>query len=147
MRVLADLHHPHIVMAFDAGIVNSQEVNSPALHYLVMELVDGGDLENYVYDHGPLTVPQGCEWVRQAAAGLQQAHDRHLIHRDIKPSNLLLTKRGKVKIVDFGLARQFCSSLTAPKALLGSLEFMSPEQSLDPTAVGVPADIYGLGAP
>src|SRR5690606_38907434 len=113
----------------------------------VMELVAGGDLEDYVYRRqAPLPVEQACELVRQAACGLQAAHDHHLIHRDLKPSNMLLTEQGQVKLVDFGLARQFCSTLTDPSALLGSLEFMAPEQSLDPTAVGVPADIYGLGA-
>ena len=146
MRVLADLHHPHIVLAFDAGELPSVGPNMPGLVYLVMEVVSGGDLEEYVMDRGPLPVAQACEWVRQAACGLQEAHDRHLIHRDVKPSNLLLTARQQVKVVDFGLARQFCSRLTDPHALLGSVEFMPPEQSHDPSAVGAEADIYGLGA-
>jgi serine/threonine protein kinase len=77
---------------------------------------------------------------------LQAAHDALLVHRDIKPSNILLASGGRVKLVDFGLARQFCSRLTDPRALLGSLEFMPPEQSHDPSAVGKEADIYGLGA-
>src|SRR5207248_830746 len=76
----------------------------------------------------------------------QVAHDRHLIHRDIKPSNLLLTATGQVKLVDFGLARQFSSRLTDPRVLLGSIEFMPPEQSHDPSTVGKEADVYGLGA-
>jgi serine/threonine protein kinase len=146
MRVLADLHHPNIVLAFDAGQLAPPAPGMPALHYLVMELVAGGDLEQFVLDHGPVPVAQACEWIRQAACGLQEAHDRHLIHRDVKPSNMLLSPQGEVKLVDFGLARQFCSRLTEPTALLGSVEFMAPEQSRDPTAVAGPADIYGLGA-
>ena len=114
--------------------------------YLAMELVPGGDLDQYVVDHGPVAVGQACEWMRQAAYGLQEAHDHQLIHRDIKPSNLLLTSQNQVKLVDFGLARQFSSRLTDPNALLGTVEFMSPEQSRDPSFVGSHADIYGLGA-
>jgi response regulator RpfG family c-di-GMP phosphodiesterase len=146
MRILADLHHPNIVMAYDAGKLPGPAPNMPILHYLVMELVNGGDLEQYVVDHGPVPIPQACDWIRQAACGLQEAHDHHLIHRDIKPSNLLLSSQGEIKLVDFGLARQFCSQLTDPRALLGSIEFMAPEQSFDPSAVGGQADIYGLGA-
>jgi response regulator RpfG family c-di-GMP phosphodiesterase/tRNA A-37 threonylcarbamoyl transferase component Bud32 len=146
MRVLADLRHPNIVMAFDAGRLAAGNPGSPALHYLVMELVDGGDLEQYVVDRGPLPIAQACEIFRQAACGLQEAHDHHLIHRDLKPSNLLLTNDGQVKLVDFGLARQFNSDLTDPSCLLGSIEFMSPEQSFDPSAVNEETDIYGLAA-
>jgi response regulator RpfG family c-di-GMP phosphodiesterase len=146
MRVLADLHHPNIVLALDAGEVAAAGPQMPRLNYLAMEMVEGGDLEQYVLGHGRLPVARACEWVAQAACGLQEAHDHHLIHRDVKPSNLLLTGRGVVKVVDFGLARQFCSSLTDPRALLGSIEFMAPEQSHDATGVGAAADIYGLGA-
>ncbi len=77
---------------------------------------------------------------------MQEAHDRTLIHRDIKPSNLLLTAGGDVKIVDFGLAQQFCKRQTEHGLLLGSIDYMAPEQSLDASAVGTAADIYGLGA-
>jgi response regulator RpfG family c-di-GMP phosphodiesterase/serine/threonine protein kinase len=146
MRVLADLHHPNIVLAFDAGQLAAAGPGMPPLLYLVMELVSGGDLEQQVRDHGRVPVAQACEWVRQAASGLQEAHDRHLIHRDVKPSNLLLTEQGQVKVMDFGLARKFCSRLTDPRALLGTLEFMAPEQSCDASMVDGRADIYGLGA-
>src|SRR5262249_36274312 len=101
---------------------------------------------HFVYDHGPQPVARTSEWGRQAAAALQAAHDRHLIHRDLKPSNLLLTADNKVKLIDFGLVRELASSLTPTKSLVGSLDFMSPEQSLDPTLVSPAADIYGLGA-
>jgi response regulator RpfG family c-di-GMP phosphodiesterase/serine/threonine protein kinase len=146
MRVLADLHHPNIVLAYDAGRLPPPRPNDPALHYMVMELVAGGDLEEFGNKHGPLPIAQACDFIRQAACGLQEAHDHHLIHRDIKPSNLLLTPQGQVKVVDFGLARQFTSNLTEPRALLGSIEFMAPEQALDATQVSAHADIYGLGA-
>jgi response regulator RpfG family c-di-GMP phosphodiesterase len=146
MRVLADLCHSHIVMAYDAGEVLPDDPSVPPLVYLVMELVEGGDLEKHVLDIGPCDVTTACKYIHQVSSGLQAAHDRHLIHRDIKPSNILLTSTGQAKLVDFGLARQFCSRLTDPRALLGSLEFMAPEQSHDPSAVGKAADIYALGA-
>lgn len=146
MRVLAELCHPHIVMAFDAGDVAPDDPSLPVLIYLVMEQVEGGDLERLCLDKGPCDVATACQYIHQAASGLQAAHDRHLVHRDIKPSNILLTSTGQAKLVDFGLARQFCSKLTDPRALLGSLEFMPPEQSHDPSSVGKEADIYGLGA-
>lgn len=146
MRVLAELRHPNIVMAFDAGKLDPPEPGLPALLYLAMDLVPGGDLEQHVSTHGPAPVPQACDWICQAACGLQEAHDNGLIHRDIKPSNLLLTDAGRVKLVDFGLVRHMCSVLTSPRMLLGTVEFMAPEQSVDPSTVGSQADIYGLGA-
>jgi response regulator RpfG family c-di-GMP phosphodiesterase/serine/threonine protein kinase len=146
MRVLAELHHPNIVLAFDAGEVRPPDPSLPELVYLVMELVEGGDLERQVLRRGRCGVAEACDYVRQAACGLQAAHDRHLVHRDLKPSNILLTTAGQAKLVDFGLARQFFSRLTDPRALLGSVEFMPPEQSHDPSAVGREADVYGLGA-
>ncbi|HEV3145919.1 MAG TPA: protein kinase [Gemmataceae bacterium] len=145
MRVLAQLDHPHIVAAYDAGLIPAPDKTVQTLHYLVMELM-AGDLEQYVYDHGTLPIPLACEWIRQAASGLQQAHDHHLIHRDLKPSNLLRTEQNQIKLVDFGLAREFTSNRTEPRCLLGSVEFMAPEQSIDPTSVRGAADVYGLGA-
>ena len=146
VRVLADLHHPNIVSAIDAGKLPPASKAMPALLYLVMELVRGGDLEEHVELHGPVEVSQACEWIRQAACGLQEAHDRHLIHRDVKPSNLLLDEQSQVKLVDFGLVRQFCSQLTDHRSLLGTPDFMAPEQAGDPSTVDGRADIYGLGA-
>jgi len=146
MQVLASLDHPHVVTAFDAGVFIPSGSGPVAMHYLVLELVPGGDLEHFIYDHGPQPVARTCEWGRQVATGLQAAHNRHLIHRDLKPSNLLLTVERRIKIVDFGLARRLSSSLTRTRTLVGSVDFMSPEQSLDPTGVGPAADVYGLGA-
>jgi response regulator RpfG family c-di-GMP phosphodiesterase len=146
MCVLAGLHHANIVLAFDAGQLEAAGPRMPTLLYLVMELVSGGDLGQYVEENGPVDIEQACDWIRQAACGLQEAHDHHLIHRDVKPSNLLLSEQGQVKVVDFGLVRQFSSRLTDPRALLGTLEFMPPEQSCDASTVDGRADIYGLGA-
>jgi response regulator RpfG family c-di-GMP phosphodiesterase/serine/threonine protein kinase len=150
MRVLAELSHANVVLALDAGEVHPRagtvDPTLPLLVYLVMELVEGGDLEKRVLQQGPCDVRSACHYIRQAACGLQAAHDRHLIHRDLKPSNLLLTPGGQVKVVDFGLARRFTSRLTDPRCLLGSITFMPPEQSHDPSNVGKEADIYGLGA-
>ncbi len=143
MRVLAQMNHPHIVTAYDAGTLPPPDRQGETLHYLAMELLDG-DLEEYVFEHGTLPIPQACEWIRQAAVGLQAAHDHHLIHRDLKPSNILRTDSNQIKLVDFGLAREFSSNRTERRCLLGSVEFMPPEQSLDPSAVREPADIYGL---
>jgi response regulator RpfG family c-di-GMP phosphodiesterase len=146
MRVLAELSDPHIVTALDAGETPSPGSDVPDLIYLVLELIDGGDLEKHIQTRGPCEIAQGCNFIRQAALGLQAAHDRHLIHRDVKPSNLLLANGNRIKLVDFGLARQFSSRLTDQQVLLGSVDFMPPEQSHDPSAVGKEADIYGLGA-
>lgn len=146
VRVLSELTHPNIVQAFDAGELPPPTPDLPELIYLIMELVDGGDLDRHVAQQGPCSIAEACSYVRQAACGIQAAHDRHLVHRDIKPSNILLTQQGQAKLVDFGLARQFSSKLTDPRVLLGSVEFMAPEQSHDPSAVGQEADIYGLGA-
>ncbi len=145
MRVLADLDHPNIVHAYDAGEVPATR-GHPTLFYLVTELVQGGDLERHVLRNGVLDVGEARSYIREAAQGLQAAHDRHLVHRDIKPSNLLLGEGGVVKLVDFGLARQFVSRLTDQRSLLGSIDFMPPEQSHDPSTVSKAADIYGLGA-
>jgi response regulator RpfG family c-di-GMP phosphodiesterase/tRNA A-37 threonylcarbamoyl transferase component Bud32 len=146
MRALAELHHPNIVTAYDAGELVPPTPDVPGILYLVMEYLAGGDLERLVRHRGPLPVPLACEYVRQAALGLQAAHDVHLIHRDVKPSNMLLAVDGQVKLVDFGLVREFSSRSTDPRALLGTVDYMAPEQSLDASTVGKQADIYGLGA-
>jgi serine/threonine protein kinase len=146
MRVLATIHHPHIVMAYDGGQVPSPSPETAALLYLAMELVDGCDLEQYVMIHGPAPIAKASAWIRQAALGLKEAHDHQLIHRDIKPSNLLLDKQEQIKIADFGLVRQPGSQLTVRGSLLGTAEFMAPEQSIDASNVGAAADIYSLGA-
>ncbi len=146
INVLASLHHPNIVVAYDSGEVPSPGPGQPALLYLAMELLPGGDLDQYVTRNGPVPIAKACDWIRQASYGLQEAHEHRLIHRDIKPSNLLLGKSERIKIVDFGLVQQFHHRQTEMGDILGTIEYMAPEQSRDSSTIGIAADIYGLGA-
>lgn len=98
VKAAARLNHPHIVTAHDAG-------EAGGLHFLVMEYVEGVSLDRLVARKGPLAVPLACQFVRQAAQGLQHAFEKGMVHRDIKPHNLIVTRRGHVKVLDFGLAR------------------------------------------
>jgi serine/threonine protein kinase/TolB-like protein len=143
MVVLGRLEHPNLVCAYDAG---QQE----GLLYLVMQLVDGLDLSQVVRRLGPLVIPDACEIVRHAAAGLQYAHERRIVHRDIKPSNLMLSTDGVVKVLDLGLARLVDQShgedLTNSGLVLGTLDYMAPEQAGRGGEAGFSADVYSLGA-
>ncbi len=159
MQVLATLRHPNIVEAFDAGDVAAPAEAGRALRYLVMELVEGLDLERYVLDHGPMPIPAACDYIRQAAHGLRHAHERGILHRDIKPSNLLVMDMppglapvpgatypyGQVKVLDFGLARMYSRRYTEAYVVLGTIDYMAPEQARDARSVDVRADIYSLG--
>ena len=98
MEAVGRLNHPNIVQATDAGEIEGQ-------HFLVMEYLDGQDLTQVVRAQGPLPIAEACEVIRQAAMGLQYAHEHGLVHRDVKPSNLMLTSDGTVKLLDLGLAR------------------------------------------
>ncbi|MGL6073164.1 MAG: protein kinase domain-containing protein [Fimbriiglobus sp.] len=145
VRILCRLDHPHIVTLHDAGKLPDAGPGQPAMAYLVMDLIPQGDLENYVYENGLPSVGTACEWARQAAMALAATHAAGFIHRDMKPSNLLLTETKTIKLIDFGLARDFASTRTSPKMLLGSLEFLAPEQLQDASTAHEPADVYGLG--
>jgi predicted Ser/Thr protein kinase len=143
VTAVARLCHPNIVLAYDAD-------EAGELHFLVMEYVDGVGLDRMVRERGPLPVAEVCEYIRQAALGLQHAHERGLVHRDIKPGNLLLTRAGQVKIVDLGLARLARvegEAITSPSAsrLFGTVDYLAPEQAREPAAADVRADIYSLG--
>jgi response regulator RpfG family c-di-GMP phosphodiesterase len=145
MQATAVLSHPNIVLAFDAGEMAVPNSPDEVLRYLVMEYVPGKNLEQYVLDSGPLSIPQACEYICQAASGLQHAYDHGLVHRDIKPSNLILTPQEQIKILDFGLARLCRRRHTEAHTMLGSVDYMAPEQARDARSVDIRADIYGLG--
>lgn len=142
IQVAGQLQHPNIVYSFDAGATNGAP-------YLVMEYVQGIDLQTVVSQHGPLPIENACEVIRQAAAGFDFANrEAGLIHRDIKPSNLMLSENGTVKILDFGLARLRdqgeTPAVTADGQMLGTPDYMAPEQWEDSSKVDATADIYSL---
>ncbi len=143
-RAAAALDHPNIVRAYDV----SQENN---LHFLVMEYVEGTTLHDLVKKNGPLPVADAVNYIGQAAAGLQHAYEAGLIHRDIKPSNLVIDRGGTVKVLDMGLARFFNDeqdNLTRKydETVLGTADYLAPEQAMDSHTVDIRADVYSLGA-
>jgi len=177
VQAAARLHHPNIVTAHDAE-------QAGASHFLVMEFVPGIDLARVVAERGPLPVAEACDYIRQAALGLQHAMENGMVHRDIKPQNLMVTNSasggreppdhaalsggsrfplaGVVKILDFGLASLAAepeasednqdsrnenqkSSLTQAGALMGTPDYMAPEQARDARSADIRADIYSLG--
>ena len=143
MKAVGQLDHAHIVRAMDAGEAEGR-------HYLVMEYVEGLDLSKIVDRIGPLAVADACEIVRQVAVGLRAADERGLIHRDIKPSNLMLAPDGQVKIFDLGLAvfetdRSADGETTAAGQIMGTPDYIAPEQIHDAHSVDARADIYSLG--
>ncbi|MBI3822703.1 MAG: serine/threonine protein kinase [Planctomycetes bacterium] len=183
IRAAGQLSHPHIVRAYDADQINGA-------YYIAMEYIDGVDLNRLVKENGPLAVDQACEYIRQAALGLQHAFERGMVHRDIKPANLLVTRAvasdrrrssgliqrplnldarrsssvlprvdlaehypwGIVKILDMGLARctdpltgQAGTHLTQIGTVMGTPEYIAPEQARDSHTSDVRADLYSLG--
>jgi serine/threonine protein kinase len=151
MQSTGALNHPNIVRAFNAG-------EASGVHFLVMEYVDGVNLQQFVgigaAPGGPLGVGAACEIIRQAALGLQHAHEHQLVHRDIKPGNLMLSRSGEVKLLDLGLAKfraewrgeaQSPGGLTQPGMTMGTIDYMAPEQGEDSAAADIRADIYSLG--
>ncbi len=156
MKAVGRLDHPNVVRATDAG-------DADGTPFLVMEFVDGETLSALVRRVGPLPLAVAAPLLRQAAAGLQCAHDAGIIHRDVKPSNLMLAADGTVKVLDLGLALSVeewvagvaggdstddgdgDADLTSASHTLGTLDYMAPEQKRNPHAVDARADVYGLG--
>jgi serine/threonine protein kinase len=145
VQAAARLTHPNIVIAFDAGMAGD-------VHFLTMEYIDGIDLLRLVRERGRLPVAQACDFIHQAALGLVHAQEQGMVHRDIKPSNLLVTRGTPpvVKILDMGLARlgggfENSRNLTRMGQVLGTPDYLAPEQALDARSVDIRADIYSLG--
>jgi serine/threonine protein kinase len=144
-RAAGSLEHPNIVRTHDID----QDGN---LHFIVMEYVDGTNLLDVVKKFGPLDLGRATSYIRQVADGLQYAYSSGIIHRDVKPGNILIDRRGTAKILDMGLARFYkdqSDNLTVKyddKVVLGTADYVAPEQVANSHGVDVRADIYALGA-
>jgi serine/threonine protein kinase len=153
VEAVSKLSHPNIVTALDANEINER-------FFLVMELVDGPNLEQLVRQQGPLAIGLACDYILQATKGLQAAHAAGIVHRDIKPANLLVHRPGLsvdvpglVKITDFGLARLLDPEtgqsrgtiLGKANTVMGTPDYLSPEQARNQHAVDIRSDLYSLG--
>lgn len=132
----ACLSHPNIVSVYDVG-------EDDGMYYIVMELVEGITLKEYIERQGRLSVEQTLNFSLQIASGIEVAHDNHIIHRDIKPQNIIVSRNGTLKVTDFGIARAATSNTISPTAM-GSVHYISPEQARGGFS-DERSDIYSLG--
>ncbi len=135
-QAAAGLSHPNVVSVYDV-------VDEGVLHYIVMELIEGITLKNYICKKGRLDVREAIGIAIQVAQGMAAAHEQHIIHRDIKPQNMIISRDGKVKVADFGIARAV-SSQTIGATAMGSVHYISPEQARGGYS-DERSDIYSLG--
>jgi serine/threonine protein kinase len=140
IRAAARLRHVNVVTAY--SVLQGSELLG-----LAMEYVDGTDLARLVQSKGPLPVAHACQYARQAALGLQHAFGEGMVHRDVKPHNLLLSRKGELKVADFGLAKiaEQGGGLTRENAAMGTPEYIAPEQALDARKADTRSDVYSLG--
>ncbi len=132
----AGLSHPNIVNVFDVGEENG-------FHYIVMELVEGITLKEYIQQNGRLPYPTAIDFITQICAGIEVAHEHNTIHRDIKPQNIIVSRNGTLKVTDFGIAKAATSNTIASSAM-GSVHYISPEQARGGYS-DERSDIYSLG--
>lgn len=138
-QAVARLSHPNIVSVYDVG-------QEDGVHYIVMEYIEGKTLKELIREEGRLSPENSLEIALQICAGLEHAHENHIIHRDIKPQNILITNKGKVKVTDFGIALAATgATLTNPGKIMGSVYYLSPEQARG-EMVGMASDLYSAGA-
>ncbi|QGJ69618.1 Serine/threonine-protein kinase PrkC [Planctomycetales bacterium 10988] len=144
-QVMASLDHPNIVRAHDF------DCEKERLYYMVLEFIDGKDLQRLVDDGGVLDYVEAATYIAQAASALQHAHDQGMVHRDMKPANLMLDKRKSIKVLDLGVARitnsddESSLTLAHNEDVLGTADFLAPEQALNSHHVDSRADVYALG--
>ncbi len=140
IRLQAGLDCRYLVRAFDAG-------QDGKIHYLVTEFVPGTDLRRHIKKHGALPISEAALYIHQAALGLDYAHQQGLVHRDVKPGNILVTPSGQAKVSDVGLAAWSTRMSSDPRAgkIVGTADYLSPEQIMTPENVGPASDIYSLG--
>lgn len=147
-QAVASVDHPNIVRAYDVDCAQDRDSQ---IHFLVMEYVTGQSLQELIVRNGPAEYADAIEYVRQSAEGLEHAHRAGLVHRDIKPGNILIDANGVIKILDMGLARFFNDADENPltvahdEKVLGTADYLAPEQALDSHTVDIRADIYSLG--
>jgi WD40 repeat protein/tRNA A-37 threonylcarbamoyl transferase component Bud32 len=143
MQSAGAIDHPNVVRVSDAG-------EAGGVPYLAMEYIDGTDLDRLIRQRGPLRVPVACKIVRRVALALEHVRQKGLVHRDVKPSNIMMTREGRVRLLDLGLAllrdgRADGAEITDSGILLGTAAYMAPEQASDPHGVDIRADLYSLG--
>jgi beta-lactam-binding protein with PASTA domain/predicted Ser/Thr protein kinase len=139
-KAAARLSHPNIVSVYDVGMSDGE-------YYIVMEYVDGPTLKEVIRERGPLPIPEVIDITEQICDALQHAHEHGIIHRDVKPHNILLTRSGRVKVTDFGIAKAITGSTITYQTsthVLGSVHYFSPEQARG-SAANAKSDIYSLG--